>query len=222
MTHPDPDEPTLEMPAPVPGKHPMKENFFFVARAAASQLNPLFPFAEAGTLVPCTASFRSGPGAPAIGHFLHVNHVDEVAVVYGSTGDMRTGDVFVGAKKHGVGGWGGGDRPFFAAMTITQRQVESGPQPETASFSCEQCNTVLVSKDYDGQPQETAHYPPLPTTDGTYQAAAAFNRSEESRTCPSCGHVNRPFPIHIWGWDRYMFNTGVVNEARAVLEEATQ
>lgn len=212
----------LKMPAAAPGKHPMKENFFFVARAAASQLNPLFPFAEAGTIVPCTASFRSGPRAPAIGHFLHTNHVDEVAVVYGASGDMRTGDVFVGAKKHGVGGWGSGDRDFFAAMTITQRQVESGPQPETHAFACEKCSAIVSGIDYDGQPEEASYFPPLPTTDGSYASALLFNQSEESRTCKSCGHVNQPFPIHIWGWDRYMFNTGVINEARAALEEATK
>lgn len=217
------DSDNLKMPEPVAGKHPMKENMFFVARAAASQLNPLFPFAAAGNIVPCTASFRGGPRAPAIGHFLHANHVDEVAVVYGATGEMRTGDVFVGAKKHGVGGWGSGDRDFFAAMTITQRQVDSGPQPENHSYACEKCNTVICGLDYDGQPDESgSFYPPLPTTDGSYRSAVAFNQSEESRTCKACGHVNRAFPTHIWGWDRYMFNTGVVNDARAALEEATK
>src|SRR5213595_411819 len=120
---------SLTIPPPS-GRAPLKENVFFVARSAASSLNPLFPYLDAGSIIPCTASFRSGPGAPAIGYFHHSNHVDEVAVVFGSTGDMRTGDVFVGAKKHGVGGWGSNSE-FFSVMAITQRQVEHGPQPET-------------------------------------------------------------------------------------------
>jgi hypothetical protein len=209
---------SLTIPPPS-GRVPLKENVFFVARSAASSLNPLFPYLDAGSIIPCTASFRSGPGAPAIGYFHHSNHVDEVAVVFGSTGDMRTGDVFVGAKKHGVGGWG--DRgEFFTAMTITQRQVEDGPQPETIAFMCEKCNAVVSSLDYEGQPADDRAFPPLPTIEGSFQSALKFNQSEESRTCKACGHVNRPFPLHIWGWDRYTFNTGVINDARAALEEA--
>ena len=215
-------ETTLTIPAADPSRPPLKENLFFVARAAASQLNPLVPYMDRGSIVPCTASFRSGPAAPPIGHFQHQNHVDEVAVVYGSTGDMRTGDVFVGAKKHGVGGWGERGE-FFTTMVITQRQVEDGPQPEAHSYVCEKCSATVSNHEYDGLPAEgKAYFPPLPTTEESFKSALMFNRSEESRTCKSCGHVNRAFPTHIWGWDRYMFNTGVVNQARAALEEASK
>jgi hypothetical protein len=95
----------------------------------------------------------------------------------------------------------------------------------TIAFMCEKCGTALVSFDYDGiVPQEgtNAPYPPLPTAWGSFMAAQMYNQSEENRTCKACGHVHSAFPLFIWGWDRYMFNTGVVNEARAVLEEASK
>ncbi|SOE06304.1 hypothetical protein SAMN05518800_6941 [Variovorax sp. YR752] len=213
----------LTIPPPS-GREPLKANAFFAARAAGSQLNPMFPYDDPGSIVPCTSSFRGGPGSPSIGYFHHTNHVDEVAVVFGSSGDMRTGDVFVGAKKHGVGGWGSHGE-FFTVMTITQRQVEEGPQPETMGFMCEKCGTELVSLDYDGivaQQGAEAPYPPLPTILGSFLTAQKYNQSEENRTCKSCGHLHDPFPLFIWGWDRYMFNTGVVNDARAVLEEVSK
>jgi hypothetical protein len=211
--------------APPAGRQPLKQNVFFAARAAASQLNPLFPYDDAGSIIPCTASFRTGPGSPSAGYFHHSNHVDEVALVYGSVGERRTGDVNVGAKTHGVGGWGERGEEFFAVMTITQRQVEDGPQPETVSFMCEKCNAQVVSLQYDGRVIEDGTalpYPPLPTIRGSFLAASQFNRSEESRTCKSCGHINSPLPLLIWGWGRYMFSTGVVNDAHRALSEGSQ
>lgn len=216
------EAPTLTLPPPS-GREPRKESVFFVARAASSTLNPLFPYQDAGSIVSCTASFRGGAQAPEIGYFQHTNHVDEVAVVFGASGDMRTGDVFVGPKKHGVGGWGA-QNEFFAVMTITQRQVEQGPQPETMAFMCEKCGETLLSFDFDGIRADEAAgataYPPLPTLWGSNVIAQQFNASVEERTCKSCGHVHKPFPLHVWGWDRYMFHTGVVNQASQVLREA--
>jgi hypothetical protein len=215
------DKPEPSMPPPKPGKHPMKTNVFQHARHANAQLAPLFPYEGPGDLVPCCSSFRSFPGGPRIGFFQHSNTVDEVFVSFGSTGEVRTGDVFVGAKKHSVGGWGATEE-FYGVMAITQRQLEEGNQPEAILISCEKCGTEIVNHQFGIDAPESEHgaFPPLQTIKGSAQSAALFNKSEQSRTCPGCAHVNEPFPTYIWGWDRYMFNTSIVEQARSALEEA--
>lgn len=211
------------MPAPKTGKHPLRTSVYLQARHSSTQLLPLFPYDEAGDIVPASASMRAGPGGPAVGYFQHTNEVDELMVSFGSSGEIRSGDVHVGPKIHGVGGWGEHGE-FFAVMSITQRQMERGSQPEAVAFSCEKCNQELARHGFQGvlAGPERGKFPPLPTIDGSARAAQAFNASEASRTCNACGHINAPFPLHIWGWDRYMFNTGIVEDACVALEEAAK
>jgi hypothetical protein len=215
------EEPVV--PGPKPGKHPLKTSVYLQARHSSTQLLPLFPYDEAGDIVPASASMRAWPGGPALGHFQHTNAVDEVAVSFGSSGEIRSGDVFVGPKTHGVGGWGEHGE-FFAVLSITQRQVERGPQPEVIAFTCEKCHQEVARHDFQGAlvGPDRGKFPPLPTIGGSAHSAHAFNASEASRTCKACGHLNAPFPLPIWGWDRYMFNTGIVEDARAALEEAAK
>jgi len=211
------------MPAPKPGKHPMKTNVYLQARHSNAQLLPLFPYDGAGDMVPACASMRGFPGGPGIGYFQHTNTVDEIMVSFGSTGDIRSGDVAVGSRTHGVGGWGA-THEFFAVMSITQRQMEGPGQTEALAFICEGCGAEIDRIDYPGQigADEHGHFPAMPTIDYSAKWATRYNESEALRTCKACGCVNKPFPTYIWGWDRYMFNTGVVEEARAALEEAAK
>lgn len=211
------------MPVPKPGKHPLRTNVYLQARHSNTQLLPLFPYDEAGDIVPACASMRSFPGGPGIGYFQHLNTVDEIMVSFGSTGDIRSGDVAVGARTHGVGGWGATNE-FFAVMTITQRQMEGPGQTEALASICEECGAEVTRIDYPAQlgAGERGSFPPLATIEYSARWAAQHNESEESRTCKACGHVNKPFPTYIWGFDRYMFNTGIVEEARAALEEAAK
>jgi hypothetical protein len=218
-----PDQPEPVMPAPKPGKHPLKTNVYFQARHSNTQLAPLFPYEGPGDIVPCCSSFRSFPGGPRIGFFQHANTVDEVFVSFGSTGESRSGDVFVGAKKHAVGGWGTTEE-FYGVLAVTQRQLEEGTQPEAIIIACEKCGAEMVNHEFgiSGAEHERGAFPPLQTIRGSAHAASLFNASEQSRTCPSCGHLNEPFPTYIWGWDRYMFNTGIVEQSRVALEEAAR
>lgn len=210
---------TPVMPSPAPDKVPMKVNAFAVARQGNSQLLPLFPYIGPGAIVPCAAALFSDGQPNQVGYFVHSNTVDEVAVVLGSNGRMRTGDVFVGAKSHGVGGDAG--EAFFTVMTITQRQLEEGGQPEALAFQCEKCSAELVKHEFDGGEEhaQVTLLSPLPTIAGSFEAAMKLNSSEAARTCSACGHVSPLFPLHFWGWGHYMHNTKITVDARRALEE---
>jgi hypothetical protein len=91
------------LPRRIPLKEPMKVNAFEMARRGNRQLLPLFPYTGPGDIVPCCAALKSDGRGGSIGHFVHTNDVDEVAVLLGGDGARRTGDVFVVSRSHGVG-----------------------------------------------------------------------------------------------------------------------
>ncbi len=188
---------------------PMKANAFDMTQRSSTQLLPLFPYVHRGAIVPCCVAFESDGGGASIGYFVHTNSVDEVAVTLASNGPMRTGEVMVGPRSHGVGG-GGSTVPFFRVGVVTQRQLEEGEQPEEASFQCEQCNVELLHNRVDmADADEAPRYAALPSNILTEEAVVKLNASEEARTCKACGHVNPPFPAAIWGWSRYIRNSGI-------------
>lgn len=215
---------TANMPSGAAPKVPLKVNAYEMARQGNSQLLPLFPYLGPGDIVPCVAAFRSDGKGTHIGYFVHHNVVDEVGLSLGSTGRLRSGDMFVGHKSHGVGG--DTDQPYFAVLVITQRQLDEGEQPEGMTFQCEKCATELYRYNFEGGLSEGKEPPnnltPLPSLEGSFASTVALNSSEKLRTCTSCGHVNQPFPLHIWGWGSYMFRTGIAIDARRALVEAAR
>lgn len=196
-------------------KVPMKTNVFKLVQGLNSQLLPVFPYMGPGSIVPCAAAFESDGSGTPIGYFLHENTVDEVALTVASNGKMRTGDVFVGPKMHGVGGTS--EEPFFSMMVITQRQLEEGKQAEALSFPCEKCNAVVHRHDFDETVGGEGPLAGLPTILGSEKAALGYNAGD--RTCKACGHVSAPFPLHIWGWSNYARNTRVVRRAEQSMTE---
>ncbi len=198
-------------------KVPMKVNAFQAARNSNTQLLPLFPYMDPGSIVPCSAVLQSD-GINSPGYFLHENSVDEILLSIGSKGMMRTADMVVGPRRHGVGGKSA--VPFFAVSIITQRQLEEGEQPETVTFTCEKCNTELHSHSFNAKDAGEGTYAGLPTLICSDQSTADYNASVETRTCPNCGNVNAPFPTPIWGWSRYRRNTEIVESAWGALQEA--
>lgn len=196
-------------------KVPMKVNALKLVQGLNSQLLPLFPYMGPGSIVPCCAAFESDGSGTPIGYFLHENTVDEVAVTVASNGQVRTGDVHVGPKLHGVGGMG--KDPFYALMVITQRQLEEGEQTEAVGFQCEKCATMLHRHEFDEAAGGDGALAGLPTIFGSEAAALGYNASEEVRTCSQCGHVNPPFPLYIWGWSNYSRNTRIVREAEKAM-----
>jgi hypothetical protein len=200
------------IPETTNGREPLKVSAFERARVSNTQLLPLFPYTHPGAIVPCVAAFESDGGKTDIGYFIHENTVDELTLCYGSNGQMRTGDFWVGPQKHGVGGWAGGHK-FFAMMTITQRQLEEGEQAESLAFQCESCNSEIFQYKYNESLEGKGHFGGLPTILAGDPFVLPYNSSEEARTCKSCGHVNKPFPYFIWGWGNYIRNTRIVENA---------
>jgi hypothetical protein len=198
---------------------PLKANAFDMTQRSSTQLLPLFPYVHRGAIVPCSVAFESDGSGASIGYFVHINAVDEVALTLASNGPHRTGDVWVGPRSHGVGG-AGPATPFFRVGVVTQRQLEEGEQPEEASFQCEKCNAEILRNRVDmADDGDASRYAPLPSNILTEQAVVKLNASEELRTCKACGHVNPPFPIMIWGWNRYVRNSRIAQRGWEVLRE---
>src|SRR6266852_5182252 len=87
---------------PAVGKAPLKVNVYQAMQATNTTLLPLFPYLEAGAIVPCGAIFCGGPGR-SFGHFFHTNPLNEVVLILGAHGgNVEAGDVHVLAKTHGV------------------------------------------------------------------------------------------------------------------------
>ncbi len=224
------------IPAPNPSREPIKVNVYERMSAAANQLLPLFPYDDAGSIVPCGAVLWGGPDLE-YGHFFHGNSVAEVVVVYGSNQSLlSSGQIFATQPLHGVNSFlrDEKDPQAFAVMTITQHQNEGGDQREYLIARCKGCKAELVRVDYDSTPHGVEGFDPFrfggapddrvrqfATTAGSEEFTYRRN-SDEGRTCDGCGMVNDVFPTHQWGWARQVRQTRVVNDAhRALLEEGT-
>jgi hypothetical protein len=83
--------------APSPNRSPLKVNVYEFAKDAATTLAPLFPYFDAGSIVPCLSVFRGGPGR-RYGRFQHFDTVDEVILMFSNPAGL----VSVGPKLHMV------------------------------------------------------------------------------------------------------------------------
>ena len=223
----------LEIPPPSADKQPLKSNIYEFARNLVSTLTPMFPYVDQGAMVPTVALFY-GEENGDYGYFEHVNTVDEVAIVCGSgatTGRGKAGIVRASARSHGVGNLlSEPDSPeSFSLVSVTQRQSTGAPQNEAVAFACEKCSVEVYREDFDSDPpprgaQATELGPVghLHTIVGSAETAENYNRDEKNRTCPKCNHVNKPFPLHRWGWHRYRDQTEIVRQAFQSLQESTQ
>jgi hypothetical protein len=209
---------------------PLKNNVYLFARVATTALNPLFPYTEPGSIVPCVTLQDPASRGP-MGYFVHFNTVQEVNISFGTRdGYQIPGGCGVGPFRHGVGQKAGQTNPSLINLAvITQRQAVGEPQRESLSFVCEQCDNVLLEREYDAHafPEELedeADRPliGLPTTSQDAVACEGFNGEESMRTCKKCGHVNPAFPADYWGWTEYKRRTHVVALARRIMRDAAK
>lgn len=226
-------EDTRRIPPPDPDREPLKVNVYERMAKAAAELEPLFPYDSAGTIVPCGAVLVGGPDM-AYGHFFHWNVVNEVVVTYGSNRAMlAAGQIFVTQQLHGVNSFlrDEKDPEAFAVMTITQHQSSSGDQSEALIARCKGCKAELVRHSYDATPHGLPGYDaerygaegdPVRQFASIYGSVefAEQRNSDEGRTCAKCGHVNAVFPTAQWGWGRQVYQTRAVNAAYHSLVEA--
>jgi hypothetical protein len=214
----------LIIPPPREDRPPLRANVFSVMQKANTTLAPLFPYLHPGAIVPAGALIIGGPGKD-YGQFFHHNSVDEVIIAFVANGaTLETGQLYNGGRMHGVNSFlKDQTRPgTFALFTITQRQLEEGAQPEAVTMVCSSCRKEIFRGELDG-----ASTPDLREIDRPFQAAAHmptllhdFNADPAKRTCPDCGHVNAPFPVEAWGWDRYATQSAVMAEGKKVLAAA--
>lgn len=208
---------------------PLKNNVYLFSRVATTALNPLFPYTEPGSIVPCVTLHELETRGP-MGYFVHFNTVHEVNVSFGTRDSYQVpGGCSVGPFRHGVGQKVGQTNPKLLNLAcITQRQSVGKPQRESMAFVCEQCDNVLLEHEYD------AHAFPeplegeadraligLPTTTHDAVAIATFNADEKLRTCSTCGYANPPkFTDDYWGWVEYRRRTHAVAKAREIMRAA--
>ena len=218
-----------EMRPPAPDKQPLRTNIYEFGRNLVSTLTPMFPYVDEGSIVPTCAFFYGGPEGD-YGYFEHDNTVDEVAIIFGAggtTGRGVGGLVRVSARSHGVGNLltDPTSPESYSLVTVTQRQSTSGAQQESVAFTCAKCSNELFRLHYDATPPRRGRQREamgaigeLGTIIGSAEAAERFNAEAANRSCAKCGHVNPPFPLHRWGWDRYAAQTRIAREASRNLE----
>ncbi len=203
----------------------MVANVFDTMRRGNTQLLPLFPYLHPGAMVPAGAIIQGGPAAD-YGHFFHHNTQDEVVVALAASGAMlNTGQVFVGGRVHGVNSFlkNEKDPKSYAVMMIVQRQAEAGKQTEACSLRCEKCHEEIFMQEFDATPPpdatEAEH--PFVSVAVLPELFGAFNADAAKRTCAKCGHVNPPFPVASWGWDRYAEQAETAANGRGALAAAS-
>lgn len=224
-------EPTRRIPAPDGRREPMKANVYERMSKAAANLMPIFPYDEAGAIVPCGTVMFGGEGRDH-GHFFHTNSISEVLVTFGSHQAMlASGAIMATQKVHGVNSFlrDQNDPNAFIVATITQRQSEESGQHEALHANCKSCKKEIVRIEYGAGPAGAPDFDPTRFGNvddkfpqfATLAASSEFvdaRNSEEGRTCAHCGHVNDPFPEDPWGWRRMVDQTRVVNAAHRELQ----
>jgi hypothetical protein len=212
---------------PDPKREPMKVNVYRFVQNCPTALAPLFPYLDEGSIVPCAASFRGGPGK-GLGRFQHFNTVDELGLVWGASGKpgRGVGMVYVGAKLHMVQPLNPADDPDDSVVVvITQRQKIGEPQREEMRFVCEKCDRRLLMVEIDATPPKRGtgfSGAPLrfETIAMSYEAAKKFNADEAARTCGHCGHVNPPFPLDNWAWGVHVEQSELARKSAASMASA--
>ncbi len=227
MASSDPAAPrgARRVPPPSGERLPLKGNIFAAAHSAVGALIPLFPYCGEGAVVVGVVVQYGGPGKEEVGTFLHANLLDEVVVVFGARGPgLQTGQVFVGSRVHGVNTFlrNPRDPNSFGVLAVIQRQLVGRPQPEAIIFRCQRCAAELMRFEYEGRPADPARYPSFSQQLAAVAAHRKYNADEAARTCTKCGHKSQQFPLAPWGWERYLEQGEVVNQAAQLLDDAAR
>jgi hypothetical protein len=224
---------TRRIAPPSPDREPLKANVYERMAKAAAQLMPLFPYEDAGSIVPCGSILMGGPDQ-SYGHFFHWNTACEVVVVYGANNALlASGQIMANQNLHGVNSFlrDEKDPEAYALIVVTQHQSVDGDQREALIARCKNCKAELVRHDYNASPFGTPGYEadryglasdPIRqfiTTLGSAEFAELRN-TDQGRTCAACGHVNDPFPERGWGWVRQVAQTRAVAASYHALKAA--
>ncbi|HLT35417.1 MAG TPA: hypothetical protein VK034_04005 [Enhygromyxa sp.] len=215
------DAEPMVIPPPRADRPPMRANLLNVMQQANTTLAPLFPYLHPGAIVPTGALFIGEPGKD-YGQLYHHNSVDEIIIAFvANEATLQTGQLYCGGRVHGVNSFlKDQTRPgSFALFTVTQRQLEQGSQTEAISLICSECRKQLFKGEFESASPPDANEldHPFKTPAVLPEVLREFNQDPAKRTCPDCGHVNDPFPVHTWGWDLYASQSATMAEAKRVL-----
>lgn len=214
------------IPAPADERPPLSVSVFERMGKANTQLVPLFPYTDTGTIVPCGAMMWGGPERDH-GQFFHWNTVNEVTLTWGSKGGMlNSGHLVATQKYHGVNSFLKDEKnpEFYTLVVVTQRQSPEADQLEAMVGKCEGCRREMIRYEYYAGPRGAVDFdatrygreddliPQFPTLMGSLQYADIRN-SDEGRTCAECGHVNELLDTDVWGWPRAVEQTRRANSA---------
>lgn len=218
------DAQPLVIPPPRADRPPLRVNLMEHMQHANANLVPLFPYMHPGAMLSAGAVFIGGPGVD-YGQFYHHNSVDEIIIAFvAKDATLETGQLYNGGRVHGVNSFlKDQTKPgSFALFSITQRQLDEGSQPESLTVLCAACRTQVFEAKWDGatSPNGIELDHPMGGAAEPGRQLCAYNEDVAHRTCPDCGHVNDPFPLTTWGWDRYVSQSDTMAAAKRVLLEA--
>ncbi|MDJ0105517.1 hypothetical protein QM646_03815 [Rhodococcus erythropolis] len=226
---------TQRISPPSGKREPLKVSVYERMSKSAAQLMPIFPYDDAGALVPCGAIMSGGPEKEH-GHFFHGNTVSEVVVTFGSNEAMlQSGQIMATQKFHGVNSFLKDEKnpDGFVLVTVTQHQSEEAGQKEAMVAKCQSCKKEIIRHEYDAAPEGAPDFDPtrfgnaddvfrqFSTTVGSSEFADLRN-SDEGRVCEHCGHVNTPLQTDPWGWFRLVEQTRIANAAYHALASVAQ
>ena len=213
-----------------PDREPLKVNVFEFMRNTGGKLLPLFPYLDAGSIVPC-AALAWGRKGGRYGEFIHTNSQDEVVIVFasdGTPGRSGTGMTRAGNKTHPVGPFfEDPDNPErFGLFTITQRNPEEGACKESVWLLCSECKKEITRLNFEWTParrgqqeKELGLFAPFETVP---RSAEAFQHFNDNLKCKHCGHENQPFPEDRWRIVDYTEQTATIRRARQVLDQTVE
>lgn len=226
---------TRHVPPPTGEREPLKVSVYERMSKSNAQLMPIFPYEEAGTMVPCGAMLYGGEDR-FHGHFFHWNTVSELLVAWGSKDAMiATGSLMATQPFHGVNSFLRDEKKegAFALVTITQRQSSDAGQREALTAKCESCKKDILKYEYESAPLGAPDYDASAFGDAddefrqfsTQWGGVEFvkqRNSDEVRTCSNCGHENYVFDLTAWGWDRLVNQTTISNAAFHALKTSAK
>jgi hypothetical protein len=224
---------TRSLKPPTGIREPVKVNIYERMAKSNAQLMPIFPYDEAGTMVPCGAMLYGGSDREH-GQFFHWNTVSEVLVSWGTHEAMiPAGAIMATQPFHGVNSFLKDERnpEAYALATITQRQSDEPGQREALTAKCQKCRKDLLVHEYDAppagapdhDPERFGHADDVVRQFPTQVAGVEFvemRNSEAGLECQACGFVNPEFPTKPWGWGRLVNQTRVANAAYRALRDS--
>ncbi|WP_372983737.1 hypothetical protein [Microbacterium sp.] len=227
--------PTGHVLPPTGVREPLKVSVYERMSKSNAQLMPIFPYDDAGTMVPCGAMLYGGEDRVHT-HFFHWNTVSELLVAWGSNEAMiATGSLMATQPFHGVNSFLRDEKKegAYALVTITQRQSSDVGQKEALTAKCEKCKKDILKHEYDSAPQGAPDFDPTAfgAADDEFRQFSTqwggvdfvkMRNSDEVRICQHCGHENSWFDMTTWGWDRLVNQTKVSNAAFHALKNSAK